>query len=415
VKAKAHQLSIVSQSLDRSAFVAYFLGAVVPLVALAYVVAIYVLPELRDQNARVGIIGVVLSIGALSAAAFLLLRRVTKRALGRIRAESDRLEALLEASVRLTAAPHEAEVASIAATSAKRIASAPAAFFVTAHAGATPKLEAVAGDRALWPLVEARLGETFDQALLEGRSVLWRGNGANSLGGALVPVEGAGALAVVMLPGVAADGTALRPLATLAAQASTAAKRVHLVEAQRNFFVHVTDMLVAALDTHMDLQAGHARRVAQLSNRIGRELGLDDARRQRLHFAALLHDVGMLRIEPSRMVDRKIARQHPQLGHRMLSPIQLWAEVAPLVLHHHEWFDGSGYPEQLAGDAIPLESRIIGLAEAFDSMTSEATYKPSVPHDEAVRRVEAGSGTQFDPAIVRVFLDLNRRGDLDLS
>ena len=151
------------------------------------------------------------------------------------------------------------------------------------------------------------------------------------------------------------------------------------------------------------------------SNRIGRELGLDEARRQRLHFAALLHDVGMLRIDPQRMNDPRMARQHPTLGHRMLAPIQLWEEVAPLVLHHHEWFDGNGYPEQIAGEAIPLESRVIGLAEAFDSMTSSSSYKDPVEREEAIRRVEAGSGTQFDPDVVRVFLELARRGDLDLS
>jgi HD-GYP domain-containing protein (c-di-GMP phosphodiesterase class II) len=99
----------------------------------------------------------------------------------------------------------------------------------------------------------------------------------------------------------------------------------------------------------------------------------------------------------------------------MLAPIQLWADIAPLVLHHHEWFDGSGYPEQLAGDAIPLEARIIALAEAFDSMTSAASYKPAVERDEAVRRITEASGTQFDPNVVRAFLDLARRGDLDLS
>ena len=103
------------------------------------------------------------------------------------------------------------------------------------------------------------------------------------------------------------------------------------------------------------------------------------------------------------------------LGHRMLAPIQLWQEVAPLVLHHHEWFDGNGYPEQLVGDAIPLESRIIGLAEAFDSMTSASSYKAPVEYDEAIRRIEAGSSTQFDPNVVRVFLELARRGDLDLT
>jgi HD-GYP domain-containing protein (c-di-GMP phosphodiesterase class II) len=210
-------------------------------------------------------------------------------------------------------------------------------------------------------------------------------------------------------PGVA------RSLALLAEQTSVALRRVQLVEAQRNFFVYVTDILVAALDVHMDVQAGHARRVAQLSNRMGRELGLDETRRQRLHFAALLHDVGMLRIDPAHLGDPRVARQHPQMGHRMLAPIQLWADVAPLVLHHHEWWDGSGYPEGSAGDAIPLESRVIAVAEAFDSMTSRSSYQEPVSYDEAVRRIEDGAGTQFDPNVVRAFLDLARRGDLDLS
>jgi len=103
------------------------------------------------------------------------------------------------------------------------------------------------------------------------------------------------------------------------------------------------------------------------------------------------------------------------LGYRMLAPIQLWAEFAPFILHHHEWFDGNGYPDALAGEAIPLESRIIGLAEAFDSMTSDSSYKQSVDQEEAIRRIEAGSGTQFDPAVVKVFLDLWRRAALNLG
>jgi len=406
----SHQLSIFAQSLDRAAFVAYFLGAVVPFVALAWLVNDYVLPPLHDGLAIAGIVALVLSLGVLSAGAFLLLRRVALRTIQQMRGDNEKLEALLEASVRLAAAPHETEVASAAAACALRVTGGPAAFFVGAQPGAAAKLEAVAGDRAQWPAIELRLGDLFRQALAEARPVLWSAERAH---GALLPVEGSGAITVVAPARL--DTSTMRSLTTLAAQSSVAARRVQLVEAQRNFFVHVTDILVAALDTHMDLQAGHARRVAQLSNRIGRELGLDDARRQRLHFAALLHDVGMLRIDPTSMVDKRVARQHPILGHRMLAPIQLWAEVAPLVLHHHEWFDGSGYPERLAGEAIPLEARIIGLAEAFDSMTSASSYKQPVTHEEAVRRVEAGNGSQFDPDVVHVFLELARRGDIDLA
>lgn len=412
MKPSRSALSIVGQSLDRAAFVAYFLGAVVPLAALAVVATLFVLPSLGDELERVGLVAMLLSVGVLSAAAFLLLRRVTRRALGDMKRDNVRLEALLEASARLSAQAHAGDVASSVAASAQRLASAAGAFVVAAPVGGEPKLEAVAGDRAAFGAVERHLGELLAQALREGRPVLWNREPGS---GALFPVPDVGALGVAMPAGRRLDASDARALAMLASQASVAARRGQLLEAQRNFFVHVTDILVAALDAHMDLQAGHARRVAQLSNRIGRELGLDEARRQRLHFAALLHDVGMLRVDPARLGDVRVARQHPQMGHRMLAPIQLWADVAPLVLHHHEWWDGSGYPEGLAGEAIPLESRIIGLAEAFDSMTSKSSYKEPVPAEEAVRRVEAGSGTQFDPEVVRVFLELARRGDVDLA
>jgi HD domain len=405
------QLSIVAQSLDRAAFVAYFLGAIVPFVVLAWLLQGWVLPAVSDDLARAGLLALVCSIGVLSTAAFLLLRRVTRRALAETRADNARLASLLDASARLGGDAHTGEVATVAVVAAQRIADAAGAFLVALQPGSPPKLEAAAGERALFAAVEARLAELGDAGELGARPVLWR-NGTGS--GALFPIEGVGALAVVtaarrLAPPVASS------LTVLATQTAVALRRSELVDAQRNFFVYVTDLLVAALDTHMDVQAGHARRVAQLANRLGRDLGLDEASRQRLHFAALLHDVGMLRIDPARLGDPRAARQHPQLGHRMLAPIQLWAEVAPLVLHHHEWWDGNGYPERLAGDAIPLESRIIGVAEAFDSMTSQSTYQEPVPRDEAVRRIETGSGTQFDPEVVRVFLALARRGDVDLA
>jgi hypothetical protein len=409
---QAHRLSIFSQSLDRAAFLAYFLGAVVPFVAFAFVLHQFVLPDLPEGPARQGLIALTVSVGVLSAAAFLVLRRVTWQTVGRMRGDNERLEALLETSGRLAAAPHESEVAARAAACALRLGRARAAFFVSGAAGAPPKLEASAGETALFAGLEAQLGALLARALDEGRPVLWGGDAPERFAGAVVPVEQVGALAVVAAAESPFDPADLGSLATLAALASMAARRAELADAQRNFFVHVTDMLVAALDTRMDLQAGHARRVAELANRLGRELGLDDARRQRLHFASLLHDVGMLRLDPRRMQEPKANRQHPTLGFRMLSPIQFWADIAPMVLHHHEWFDGGGYPDGLVGDDIPLESRIIGLAEAVDSMTSASSYKEPVAHDEAVRRVEAGSGTQFDPSVVRAFLELERRGEL---
>ena len=99
-----------------------------------------------------------------------------------------------------------------------------------------------------------------------------------------------------------------------------------------------------------------------------------------------------------------MVRRHAELGDEMLRPIRVWEDIAPLVRHHHEWFDGRGYPDRLAGESIPLESRIIAVAEAFDAMTAEKSYKEAIPVEEAIDRIREGSGTQFDPAVVEAFL-----------
>jgi HD-GYP domain-containing protein (c-di-GMP phosphodiesterase class II) len=96
----------------------------------------------------------------------------------------------------------------------------------------------------------------------------------------------------------------------------------------------------------------------------------------------------------------------------MLGRIRLWQEIAPIVHHHHEWFDGRGYPDGIAGEAIPLESRIIALCDAFDSMTSATSYKSARPLATVVRELEACAGTQFDPELVKRFVAMIQAGEL---
>jgi HD-GYP domain-containing protein (c-di-GMP phosphodiesterase class II) len=98
------------------------------------------------------------------------------------------------------------------------------------------------------------------------------------------------------------------------------------------------------------------------------------------------------------------------LGARLLARIRLWEHLAPLVQHHHERWDGSGYPDGLSGDAIPLESRIIAVCEAFDTITSSTSYKAAEPFELAVHEIESGAGTQFDPDTVSAFLEVARSG-----
>jgi hypothetical protein len=411
VTRQAHRLSVFSWSLDRAAFAAYLLGAVAPLVALAVVLERWALPALADGVPRLALVGLVLSIGVLSAASFLMLRRVTWRTVTTMRRDNERLAALLDAAGRLAEAPGPAEAGAAAVAAALRMAEARGACLLDAAPGQPPKLLSATGEAGLFDRLGAPVAALATQASRDQRPALLGGRGGRTSAVA-IPMAGVGVLAVAAAEGRALTTADVGSLTTLATLASVAARRAQLAHAQRNFFVHVTDMLVAALDAHLDLQSGHSRRVAELANRLGRSLALDDEQRQRLHFAALLHDVGMLRIPPQRLEDPKAHRQHPGLGHRMLAPIQLWGEIAPLVLHHHEWFDGQGYPDGIAGEAIPIESRIIALCEAFDSMTSASSYKPAVEREEAVRRIEAGSGSQFDPRVVAAFQALLASNEL---
>lgn len=426
------------ETLDRVAFTAYFLGAVVPLVALAYVTERYALPVLsqahaEDPVAAPALIGLVLSVAALSLGSFFVLRRTALRSLRRMDRDNARLGALLGASTSLAGAQDGHDAAALAATSALELTGADVAFVLMRDGGAgpgsagEPVLLESAGEQAaeLYASQGKALTELANLVLREGRPALlgseWREGGPLEepdkalAGAAVVPIPGEpaalGALAVAHTR-VPRDiePAQIDSLATLGALVSVALRNADLRDAQRNFFAHVTEILVAALDAHLPYHRGHGKRVAQLANLMGRELGLDEETMQRLHFAAQLHDIGMLKLDRPEKLNPKTGEKHALLGARMLGGIRLWREVAPVVKHHHERWDGTGYPDRLAGEAIPLESRIIAICDAFDSMTSSSSYKVAAPVEEGVREIELSAGTQFDRELVRVFHRLVERG-----
>jgi putative nucleotidyltransferase with HDIG domain len=234
---------------------------------------------------------------------------------------------------------------------------------------------------------------------------------------AAIPLPGdsapLGALVVIQTEaGRAIDAAQMDALSTLAGLAAVSLRNADLHESQRNFFTHVTDILITSLDSHLGYHSGHAVHVAASANRLGRALGFGETRLQRLHFAALLHDIGMLKVDRALQHDTKLCAKHTLLGSRMLAPIRVWQDLAPIVHHHHEWFDGRGYPDGIAGEAIPLESRIIALCDAFDSMTSATSYKAPRPLATVVRELEAFAGTQFDPELVERFVAMINAGEL---
>ena len=170
--------------------------------------------------------------------------------------------------------------------------------------------------------------------------------------------------------------------------------------------------LAKAVDARDAYTGSHSERVSELAARIARRLELDDAQIELTRLAASLHDLGKLAIpeeilrKPSALneSERLVLQRHPQIGHRMLESLGV-EPVAEWVLHHHERWDGDGYPNRLRGDEIPLGARIIFVADAYDAMTSERVYRDPFTPGEALEELERCSGSQFDPAIVDAFAD----------
>jgi putative nucleotidyltransferase with HDIG domain len=412
MESNSSRRSIFSQKLDRAALTAYFLGAVVPLVALGFVTERFVFPDLSDSSAAVGLIALVASISVLSFASFMILRRTTSNALAAMDRNNGRLTSLLETSELLTTAQDSQDAITTATRCVRSLTGASASFTVIQKDGGDLSLAASAGDDsvALWSSKESELMELAEMATSSGRPAMRAGgNGVGAV--AVVPIAGehspVGAmLAVQTDPADRLDSEHSDALSTLAGLVSVSIHNAELRDTQRNFYIHVTDILVSALDSHLGYQTGHGSRVAKLANQLGRALEFDDQRMQRLHFGALLHDIGMLKFDRKLQMNPRVCQKHTVLGFRMLRRIRLWQDIAPILQHHHEWFDGSGYPDGIAGEEIPLDARVIGLCDAYDAMTSDSGYKMSMPIEEAVSELRQGAGTQFDPMLVGKFLPL---------
>lgn len=159
---------------------------------------------------------------------------------------------------------------------------------------------------------------------------------------------------------------------------------------------------------------GHSERVAVYSEIIGRGLTLPDAEIRRIVQAGVMHDVGKIGVrydmlnKPGKLTPEEVAvfRQHPEKGKRILDPVPCLHPLIDGCWCHHEWFDGGGYPRQLAGHKIPLVGRVVAIADAYDAMTSDRAYRRALPHEVAIGEIERCAGTQFDPELAEAFVKL---------
>ena len=210
----------------------------------------------------------------------------------------------------------------------------------------------------------------------------------------------------------------LELLGGLAQQAKLALRSAVSYETLERTFLSTVEALANALEANDEYTSTHARWITDLALKVGVELGLEQKELKRLELAALFHDIGKIGIpshDPPQARaahgrERAIIETHPVLGERILAPIGQLDEVRRIVRSCHERFDGSGYPDGLAGADVPIESRIVFACDAFHAMTTDRPYRRALDVAEARERLVAASGTQFDPQVVEALLQRPRRG-----
>ena len=182
----------------------------------------------------------------------------------------------------------------------------------------------------------------------------------------------------------------------------------------QQLFVSILKTLANTLEAKDEYTHGHSERVAARAVQVAAQLALPEADVAQLELAGLLHDIGKIGVresvlhKPGRLTadEYEHIKTHCELGERILRPVEQFDAVLDPVRHHHERCDGCGYPDGIAGDEISLGSKILGVCDAYDAMTSERPYRPALPIDRAAAELRSGRGTQFDPLVADTFLDI---------
>jgi len=193
-----------------------------------------------------------------------------------------------------------------------------------------------------------------------------------------------------------------------------------LYQKQSELFSGLVQSITHAIDAKDHYTSGHVNRVAKLSVALAKQMGLDKESLETVYLGGLLHDVGKIGLDDSilnkpgqlTVEEYDQVKQHPEFGYSILKGIQELDEVLPIVLHHHENWDGSGYPHRLAGNEIPIMARIVAVADAFDAMSSDRPYRNGLPNEEVDSILREGAGVQWDARVIEAFFAI--RSDIPL-
>ncbi|MET0561744.1 MAG: diguanylate cyclase [Gaiellaceae bacterium] len=339
------------------------------------------------------------------------------------RREAESAKALLAFSRELAEASNIADVSERAATGAAEILASPSTSVWLQHA-VTGSLERLAGipepvgdspsipAERLGPWLSRTEPYTVDPEDYAAIASVPAGTEGRF---AIAPftVDGRwGVVAAAIAASSAPEDRELELLASIARQTRLALQTATSYETLERTFLSTVEALANALEANDEYTSTHARWITDLALQVGEELGLGAQDLKRLELGALFHDIGKIGI-PSRILakpgpltaeERTLVETHPVLGERILAPIEQLGEVRLIVRCAHEHYDGTGYPDQLVGEQIPLESRIVLACDAYHAMTTDRPYRGSLGEEEAKRRLVEASGTQFDPEVVDALL-----------
>ena len=213
------------------------------------------------------------------------------------------------------------------------------------------------------------------------------------------------------------EGGDRETLMTLIEQAIIGIRNLQLYEEQQKIVFGSIKSLVTLLDTRVPQEYTHSPYFSRLVTAIGHQMHLDEKQLQSLKYASLLHDTGKIDIpaeiltKTTKLTDEEynIIKRHPVKGAQILRPLQILRPVIPIIMHHHEKYNGTGYPSRLRGGQIPLCARIMSVADAFEAMVYGRPYRQRMDIDSAIKEIKKKSGTQFDPKIVEAFLKVIRK------
>ncbi len=205
-------------------------------------------------------------------------------------------------------------------------------------------------------------------------------------------------------------------LSILAGEAAVMLHNMDMFDNLQIFYLEMVQTLARAVDSKDAYTQEHSDRARVKARRVAQEMGLPDPMVRHIEYAALLHDIGKIGIDeaillkPGKLTPEEYEemKKHPIIGHQILAPVKYLGPVAQMVLYHQEWYDGRGYPEGLKGEEIPLGARIVAVLDAWDAMTSDRPYRKALGRDIAIGELKKGSGTQFDPKVVEIFMRLER-------